>query len=244
MNMSRPKTQSIVCIVQLDTISLHLLWIVPLMEVLAVPLVVLLHLATLSDTPKAPWHGWLAGLIATASLLWILNYLLPQMRFQLQGQPLARIPIGMPSFWGGLLLACIFAVQRVLPGHLFSNYWVNSSIQGFVSLVFPTLVVGAAYTVITRWFPFTAITLVAGARIRLRAMNWLPLSLCLGIYEAVAFPVINIWQSMPDHQLLWGALWGGIGGLAGTSATLGLYSSISFFRIKLLLERQEQMVSG
>jgi hypothetical protein len=75
-------------------------------------------------------------------------------------------------------------------------------------------------------------------------MNWLPLSLCLGIYEAVAFPVINIWQWMPDHQMLWGALWGGIGGLAGTSAALGLYFCIPFFRVKLVLERQKEMVSG
>jgi hypothetical protein len=242
--MSKPKTQSILFIVQLNTISPHLLWIIPLMEILAVPLVVLLHLATLSDTPKAPWHGWLAGLIATAILLWVLNYLLPQMRFQLQGQPLARIPIGVPSFWGGLLLTCIFAVQRIIPGQLFSNYWVNGLVQGFVSLVFPTLAVGAAYGVITHWFPFAAITLITGARIRLRAMNWLPLSLCLGIYEAVAFPIINVWQSMPDHQMLWGALWGGIGGLAGTSVTLGLYFFVSFFRVRLLLECPKQMLSG
>ncbi len=204
------------------------------------PLVVLLHLATLSETPKAPWHGGLSGLIATASLLGVLNYLLPQMRFQLQGQLLARIPIWMPSFWGGFLLTCIFTVQRILPGRLFSNYWINGSVQGFVSLAFPTLAVGAVYTLITRWFPVAAITLVTGARIRVRSINWLSLSLCLGVYEAVAFPVINIWQSMPDHQMLWGALWGGIGGLAGTSATLGLYFFIPFFRIKLLLERQKQ----
>jgi hypothetical protein len=240
--MDRSGTQNIVFIVQLKTISPHLLWIVPFMEVLAVPLVVLLQLATLSDTPKAPWHGWLAGLIATAGLLWVLNSFLPKLRFQLQGQALSRIPIWMPSFWGGLLLACIFAVQRALPGHLFSKYWVNGSVRGFASLVLPTLVVGAAYTVITRWFPFAAIVLVAGSRIRLRAMNWLPLSLCLGIYEAIAFPIINIWQLMPAHQMLWGALWGGIGGLAGTSAALGLYFFIPFFQVKLLLEKQ--MVSG
>jgi hypothetical protein len=236
--MSRPGTQNIVILVQLKTISPHLLWIVPFMEILAVPLVVLLHQATVSDAPKAPWHGWLAGAIATAGLLWVLNYCLPKMRFQLQGQPLTQIPIGMPAFWGGLLLACIFAVQRVLPGHMFSNYWVDGSVRGFVSLFFPTLAAGAAYAGITRWFPVAAITLVAGARIRLRAMNWLPLSLCLGIYEAVAFPVINIWQSMPDHQMLWGALWGGIGGLAGTSVALALYSLIPSFRINL------KMVSG
>jgi hypothetical protein len=221
---------------QLNTISPHLLWIVPLMEILAVPLVILLHLATVSDTPKAPWHGWLAGSMATAGLLWVLNQLLPKMRFQLQGQPLSRIPVWMPAVWGGMFLACIFAVQRVLPGHLFSNYWVYGSVRGFVSLVFPTLAIGAIYSVITQWFPFTAITLVAGARIRLKAMNWLPLSLCLGIYEAVAFPIINIWQLMSDHQMLWGVLWGGIGGLAGTSVAVGLYFYVPFFRVKLLLE--------
>jgi hypothetical protein len=236
MNWSR--TQNMIFTVQLKKVTPHLFWIIPLMEILAVPVVVLLHLTTSSHAPKAPWHGWAAGLIATAGLLWVVNYLLPRMRFQLQGQLLTRIPIAMPSFWGGAFLACIFAAQRILPGRMFSNYWVNGSVQGFVSLVFPTLVFGAAYTLFTRWFPFLAITLVSGSRIRLRAMNWVPLSLCLGIYEAVALPIINIWQSMPGHQMLWGALWGGIGGLAGTSAALGLYLSFSFFQIKLQLEQQ------
>jgi hypothetical protein len=122
---------------------------------------------------------------------------------------------------------------------MFTNYWVYGSVRGFVSLVFPTLAVGAAYALITRWLPNVAITLVAGSRFRLKAMNWLPLSLCLGIYEAVAFPIINIWQLMRDHQMLWGAFWGGIGGLAGTCVVLGLYFCAPFFQIKLLLERQE-----
>lgn len=233
--------QSKIIRIQLNDISPHLLWIVPLMEVLAVPQIVLLHLATLTETPKAPWHGWLTGLIATAGLLLVLNQLLPQKYFRIQEQPLDRISIGMPAFWGGCFLAGIFAVQRILPSHLFLNYWVNGSARGFVSLVVPTLVIGTAYTVLTRQAPFAAITLVAGTRIRLRTISWVPLSLCLGIYEAVAFPVINLWQSMPDYQVMWGVLWGGIGGLAGTAATLGCYAFIPFLRVRLVLERLDPL---
>jgi hypothetical protein len=239
MNSSGPKMQSKIFSVQLDAISPHLFWIVSLLEILAVPQVVLLHMTTSSETPKALWHGWLAGFIATACLLVVLNCLLPQMRFRLHDQPLARISIGMPAFWAGLFLSGIFAVQHILPRHLFSNYWINGAARGFASLVLPTLVLGAIYTLFTRRLPLAAVTLVAGARIRLRSISWLPLSLCLGIYEAVAFPVINIWQSIPDHQVMWGALWGGIGGLAGTSATLGLYAIFPFFRVKLLFEHQD-----
>ena len=231
--------QSKILSVQPNVISPHLLWIVPLMEVLAVPQIVLLHRATLSETPKAPWHGLLTGLIATAGLLLVLNQLLPQKCFRIQERPLDRISIGMPAFWGGCFLAGIFAVQRILPRHLFLNYWVNGSVQGFISLVLPTLAVGTAYTVLTRRVPFAVITLVAGTRIRLRTISWVPLSLCLGIYEAVAFPVINLWQSMPDYQVMWGVLWGGIGGLAGTATTLGCYALIPFLRVRLVLDRQD-----
>ncbi len=220
-------------LIELSTISPHLFWIIPILEVLAVPLVVLLHLRASAEAPKAPWHGWLAGMVATAGLLLILNRFLPRMHFHIQGQRLIRIPIAMASLWGGFFLAGIFAVQRILPVSMLANYWADGAAKGFVSLVVPTLVIGTMYAIAARWMPFASITLIADAPMRLRGLRWLPLSLCLGIYEGVAFPLINLWQSMPDHQILWGAFWGGIGGLAGIIATISLYSLLPPLRLHL-----------
>jgi hypothetical protein len=140
------------------------------------------------------------------------------------------------SIWGGLFLAGIFAVQRFLPKQFFFNYWADGAIQGFASLVLPTLAVGALYTLAARWMPFAAVTLVADRRLRLKALTWLSLSVCLGIYEAAAYPLINLWQSMTGPTVFWGALWGGVGGLAGITLSFIAYILIPSIRIGIKLE--------
>jgi len=220
-----------------EKLSLHFIWIFGLLEMITVPMVAWLPGITFIRV-KSPFEGAIVGFIGIFLLFLILNSSLHRLRLKLAEQPVKKVSVLASALWSALLLALLFGIQHVMSFiHLRPTY-IQQMIAGFVSTFGSVFITILIYNKLYTMFPFCRITIkTANTGYAVRQFSIFPLSVLAGLYEAIALPVILLWQSVDSFPVLTAAVTGFTGGVFGSSIVVICYNYIRFPRFFLLLEK-------
>lgn len=222
--------------IEIKQISVHCIWLLALLEMITVPLVILIPQITNSEL-KNPFHGIVVGIIGIIILFYFLNKILKRLHIPLGNSRVEGISILTSALWSGSILAGIFFIQELLKDVVNIPYPAREIIVGFFSVCGSIFICGTLYRGARRYFPSLSICMKTEKGIYfLHAIPILKTSLLAGVYEAVALPIIVIWMSYPEHQILAGAITGSLGGCIGGSI---LWFIIYLTEIRLWVSVQE-----
>lgn len=223
-----------------EKLTLHLVWIFGLLEMITVPLVAGLPGMT-SLGVKSPLEGIIVGFAGILLLFFILNRILPFLRWNTGGQVVTGISVFTSSLWNALLLGMLFAIQEVIDSVDIEPLILRQMAAGFISTSGSVLITILLYHLITGRFAAVGIHIRAEAeRYAIRRFSILVLSILAGIYEAIALPIILIWQRTDSNPVLISMITGLAGGVTGSSIVVFLYNKFKFKRINIYLDNQPQ----
>ena len=218
-------------------LSLHFIWIFGLLEMITVPLVALLPGIT-SLGVKSPLEGAVVGFIGIVLLFLILNRVLYRLQLKMEEQPVSRISILSPAIWNTLLLALLFAIQHGMNFIHLRSTIIHQIVTGFVSTFGAVFITIFLYQTMGTMFKWSRIAIkTATAAYAVKQFSILPVAVLAGVYEAIALPVILLWQSENSFPVLVAAFTGFTGGVLGSSIVVFCYNSLKIPRIFLLLEK-------
>ena len=183
-------------------------------------------------------EGAVVGFIGIVLLFLILNRILRGLRLELDGQLVSGISVLSPAIWNTLLLAALFGIQHLMEFIPLSSTIIHQMLSGFISTftaVFLTLIFYQAIGKILPWSRIKIKTTTLAYTIT--RFSVLQLAIMAGIYEAIALPVILIWQDKHSHPVLIAALTGFLGGILGSGIMLLCYNYLKFPRIHLLMAK-------
>ncbi|WP_139797893.1 hypothetical protein [Mycobacterium noviomagense] len=223
--------------------SWHLVWIFALLEGVTVPLVPLcfesgrsVDSSALSEAVGANFvtfaenmaftgaYGMSIGFIGTLTVCLLLNYIaFRRIHAHLDSAVITRVaPPLIIALWGGLLLAVIFWIQQCISGALALSLVPNLMAFGFVSAAGSIIVTGFIYMLAIKGMPACGIQLITTERRRLllAKVPIVSFATLIGLYEALAAPILHIWELVPQHKLLIALLMGLLGGALSSFITV------------------------
>lgn len=203
-------------------LSWHLIPLLAILESITVPLVVIMP--SVYGGFKSPLHGFVIGFFGTYIISYLLNYVIFWIKIHIGNNTLRHVgpPFGL-AFWGGTLLSILFMIQNLLPKNDLS---VTSKMMiGFLSAGGSSFITLSIYPYLIRVIPNLSInfSLNSHSNCPLKNSSKLSISILIAIYEAIAFPIINLWTLMPNPQSLYSILTGVAGGAVGSAIIIIIY---------------------
>ncbi len=220
-----------------EKLSFHFIWIFGLLEMITVPIVAWLPGITFLRV-KSPLEGAVVGFLGIVLLFLILNRFLHVLHLKLEEQPVSGISVLTSALWNALLLALLFGIQHIISFINVGPVVVHQAMSGFFSTFGAVLLTISIYEAVDKMFPFFRITLTTAKSVyAVRHFSLMPLAVMAGIYEAIALPVILLWQSADSFPVLVAAITGFTGGVLGSSIVLFCYNRFRIPRFVYLLEK-------
>ena len=217
-------------------LSLHFIWIFGLLEMITVPLVAWLPEVTPIGV-KSPLEGAIVGFIGIVILFMILNFVLPRLQIKIEGQSVTGISILTSAMWNMLFLALIFGIQKIFGLVQFRSRVVQEMFSGFVSTFGAIFITLFIYQEMCRNISAIRISIkTTVSKYTLNSFSIITLSILAGTYEAIALPVILIWQRVEVDFILVAVMTGFAGGGLGSGIVIFCYNFIKFPRLLFVLE--------
>lgn len=212
----------------IKNISYHLIWVMTLLEAITVTILAILsHYRHGDQQLKSIWNGFLVAFIGTYLTMLILNKYIEKLNFRLNDDLVLKVaPVTVLSFWSGLLLAILFYIQELIVHlNLTTKFVINLMLAGFISTALSSIIVYYIYKIITMiFYPLRIIVHTQHSTFEFIGLAITSLAILVGLYELIALPIINIWQSFPLFlQIPAGFLTGALGGSIGSIAVILLY---------------------
>lgn len=221
--------------ITINRFSPHLIWIFGLLEMITVPLVVWLP-QVLSLSTKSALEGAIVGFLGIIILFFILNRIIHLLKIKVEDQTVTNISILQPAIWNTLLLALIFGLQKMVALLQINSWLANCIIAGFISAGGAVLITLLLYRFLCMILPPLRITLKTTKRIYwIKSISVFTISLLAGLYEAIALPIILIWQIAETNVTLISALTGVAGGLTGSFIIYIIYNYYKCKRLTIIL---------
>lgn len=227
-------------ILSIKKLSYHLIWIFGLLEMITVPLVAWLPQIS-SLQAKSPWQGAVVGFLGVIVLFFILNHTVPRLKIQMAGETVIKISILQAAFWNTLFLALIFLIQKIA-GMLVIDSWIPRYLfAGFVSVFGAVLITFPVYRWIGQWIPLLRISITTSRHTYpVKKISVMVVALSAGAYEAIALPLILLWQKAETNVPLIAAITGLVGGVVGCTIVVTLYNHLNFMHLKITLEKSSK----
>jgi len=222
--------------ITINKISWHLIWIFGLLEMITVPLVVLLP-KVFSIGVKSPLEGALVGFLGVLVLFLIINKVLFKLRINVFYHPLISISALTSAIWSMIILALIFWIQELVSLINIPNLIIKQALAGFLSVSGAVALTLILYFLITRLIPLSSIWLkTKGAKYTISSISIIILALMGGLYEAIALPIILIWQKADNNVALTAMITGTAGGVAGSLIVVLVYNFQKLMKIKMKIK--------
>jgi hypothetical protein len=220
-----------------EKLSLHFIWIFGVLEMITVPLVAWLPGVTSMGT-KSPPEGAVVGFIGIVLLFFILNRVLRVLQLKLEDDTVTGISILTSALWNTLLLALLFGIQQAMSFISIRPTIIHQMISGFISTFGAVFITIFLYQLLGKIFIGSRITIKTTTSIyTITQFSILLWAILAGVYEAIALPVILIWQNVNSSPVLVAVLTGFAGGILGSSIVVICYNYFKFPRIYLFLEK-------
>lgn len=188
---------------------------------------------------KSPWQGAVVGFLGVAVLFLILNGIFSRLKIKIDGDLINKISVLPAALWSTLILALIFAIQKIA-GMWAIDAWIPRYLfNGFVSVAGAVVITLPVYGLISQVVPFLKITMSTSRySYSLKSISVITLSLLAGAYEALALPLILLWQLATSNVPLTAAITGLAGGMIGCSIVVFIFNQFSVLFIKVRLEKK------
>jgi hypothetical protein len=219
-------------------LPVHLIWIFGLLEMITVPLVAWLPQVSSLQT-KSPWQGALVGFIGVALLFLIVNKTIARLSLQIDSEPVLKISILPAALWNMLLLALIFGLQKIVGLFGIESWILRYVLAGFISVFGAVWITFTGYGISYQYVGPLRISIKTNQhRYSVKKVSVVMLALLGGVYEAIALPLILLWQKAESNVPLIAAITGLAGGIIGCSIIVSLYNRLDTPRLVFILEKK------
>lgn len=224
-------------IITIKKLPYHLIWIFGLLEMITVPMVAWLPQVSSLQT-KTPWQGAVIGFLGVVVLFSILNGTFSRLKIRMEGDMMKKISVLPAALWNTLLLSLIFGLQKIA-GMWAIEAWIPRYLfAGFVSVAGAVAITLLVYRWISRVVPFLRISISTRQNSYLfKGISVMTLALSAGAYEALALPLIMLWQHATSDVPLIAAITGLTGGVFGSSIIVFIFNQLNFLHLKIILKR-------
>ena len=219
-------------------LPIYLIWIFGLLEMITVPLVAWLPQVSSLQT-KSPWQGAVVGFIGVALLFLIVNKTIPKLKLQIESEPVLKISILPAALWNMLLLALIFGLQKMVGLIVIESWILRYVLAGFISVFGAVWITLSVYSISYNYFTPLRISIKTNRhRYAVKKVSVVILALLSGVYEAIALPLILLWQKAESNVPLIAAITGLAGGIIGCGIIIFLYNRLNIPRLIFTLEKK------
>jgi len=219
-------------------LPVHLIWIFGLLEMITVPLVAWLPQVSSLQT-KSPWQGAVVGFIGVALLFLIVNKTIPQLKLQIESEPVLKISILPVALWNMLLLALIFGLQKIVGLIVIESWILRYVLAGFISVFGAVWITLSAYRISYKYMAPLRISIKTNRHCySIKKNSIVMLALLAGVYEAIALPLILLWQKAESNVPIIAAITGLVGGVLGCSIIIFLYNRLNITRLIFIFEKK------
>ena len=219
-------------------LPIHLIWIFGLLEMITVPLVAWLPQVSSLQT-KSPWQGAVVGFIGVALLFMIVNKTIPQLKLQIESEPVLKISILPVALWNMLLLALIFGLQKIVGLIVIESWILRYVLAGFISVFGAVWITLSVYRISYKYMTPLRISIKTNRhRYSVKKNSIVMLALLGGVYEAIALPLILLWQKAESNVPVIAAITGLVGGVLGCSIIIFLYNRLNIPRLIFIFEKK------
>jgi hypothetical protein len=216
----------------------HLIWIFGLLEMITVPLVAWLPQVSSLQT-KSPWQGAVVGFIGVALLFLIVNKSIPHLKLHLDRESVMRISILPVALWNMLLLALIFGLQKTVGLIVIESWTLRYLLAGFISVFGAVCITLSVYSISYRYLTPLRISIKTNRyRYSVKKISIVLLAILAGVYEAIALPIILLWQKAGSNVPLFAAITGLVGGVIGCSMIIFLYNRLNIPRLIFIFDKK------
>lgn len=220
-------------------LSHHLIWIFGLLEMITVTLVAWLPQISSLHT-KSPWQGAVVGFLGIVILFLILNLMIPKLKINIDSQPVTEISILPAALWNMLLLALIFGIQKIVGLILIDSWILRYVTAGFISVTGAVLITLFVYNIISKYIVPLRISIKTKEHCySAKKISVIIIALLGGGYEAIALPLILIWQKAESNIPLIAAFTGLAGGVIGCSIIVYLYNHLNIPHLFLIFDKSK-----
>lgn len=218
-------------------LPVHLIWIFGLLEIITVPLVAWLPQVSSLQT-KSPWQGALVGFIGVVLLFYIVNETIPKIKLQIDNEPIHKISILPTALWNMLLLALIFGLQKIIGLIVIDSWILKYVLAGFFSVFGAVWITLSIYSISYQYVVPLQISINTNRhRYSVKKVSVVILAFLAGVYEAIALPLILLWQKAESNVPLIAAITGLAGGIIGCSIIVFLYNRLNIPRLIFSFEK-------
>lgn len=221
-------------------LSFHLIWIFGLLEMITVPLVAWLPQVSSLQT-KSPWQGAVVGFLGIIVLFFIVNKTIFKLKAQINGETMTKISVLPAALWNTLLLALIFGIQKIVGLILIDSWIVRYMLAGFISVFGAVLITLSVYSMIHKRISLLRISIKTNQHYySVKKISVIAIALLAGSYEAIALPLILLWQKAESNVPLTAAITGFAGGVLGCSIIVILYNQLPAPQLKIVFEKSQK----
>lgn len=219
-------------------LPVHLIWIFGLLEMITVPLVAWLPQVSSLQT-KSPWQGAVVGFIGVALLFLIVNKTIPLLKLQFDKDPVLKISILPSALWNMLLLALIFGLQKMVGLMVIESWILRYVLAGFISVFGAVWITFSVYRTSYHYVVPLRISIKTNQyRYSVKKVSVVMLAFLGGVYEAIALPLILLWQQAESNVPLIAAITGFAGGVLGCSIIVFFYNRLNTPRLIFIFEKK------
>jgi len=216
-----------------------LIWIFGLLEMITVPLVAWLPQISSLQT-KSPWQGAVVGLLGIIILFFIVNKTIFKLKAQINGETITKISVLPAALWNTLLLALIFGIQKIVGLILIDSWILRYMLAGFVSVFGAVLITLSVYSIIYKRIALLRISIKTNRHnYSIKNISVIIIALLAGSYEAIALPLILLWQKAESNVSLTAAITGLAGGVLGCSIIVVLYNQLNIPHLCIVFEKTQ-----
>lgn len=227
-------------IISIKKLSYHLIWIFGLLEMITVPLVAWLPQISSLQT-KSPWQGAVVGFLGVIVLFLILNHTISKLKIRMEGEPVIKISILQAAFWNTLFLSLIFLIQKIAGLWVIDSWIPRYLFAGFFSVFGAVLITLPVYGWAGHYIPLLRISVTTSRyTYSVKRISVMGLALLGGLYEAIALPLILLWQKAESLVPLVAAITGLAGGVVGCSIIAILYNQLNLLHLKVAFDRSSK----
>ncbi len=221
----------------LKKLSLHLIWIFGLLEMITVPLVAWIPKVSSLET-KSPWQGAVVGFLGIIVLFLILNRIIFNLKVYFNSELVTKISILPAAIWNMILLALIFGIQKIVGLVLINSWILRYLLAGFISVVGAVLITMFIYSIFYKYIaPLRISIITSGNKYSIKKISVFRIAFLAGGYEAIALPIILLWQKAEINVPMIAAFTGISGGIIGSSFIIFLYNNSKIPRLFFIFEK-------
>lgn len=218
-------------------ISFHLILIFGLLEAITVPLVAWLPQVSALQT-KSPWQGAVVGFLGIIILFFIVNQFISKLKIQINDETVIKVSILPAAIWNTLLLALIFGIQKIVGEIVIESWILRYMLAGFVSVFGAVVITLAIYQMSYNKIKFLRISITTRLHnYSIKTISITIIALLGGIYEAIALPIILIWQKAQVNVPLIAAITGFTGGVFACFLVVIFYNYLKTPRLSVSFEK-------